>query len=184
MAMPDVARRYTVDEVMAFPYDGNRYEVVQGELLVTPSPSQVHQLVLRKLIAALSVYLEDQDAFVLFPSPADVIWDPDAYVQPDLFVAPSSEVTGDWRDCQHLVLAVEVLSPSSAHADRVTKRLLYQRQRVGTYWIVDPDARCVEVWHPADERPEIVTAVLRWRVTEGAPETEIPLDHVFRGMPG
>ena len=173
MAMPDVARRYTVDEVMAFPSDGNRYEVVQGELLVTPSPSQVHQLVLRKLIAALSVYLEDQDAFVLFPAPADVIWDPDAYVQPDLFVVPASEVTGNWRDCQHLLLAVEVLSPNSAHADRV-----------GTYWIVDPDARCVEVWHPEDERPEIVTAVLRWRVTEGARELEIALDHVFRGMPG
>ena len=76
------------------------------------------------------------------------------------------------------------LHAGSAHADRVTERLLYQRQRVGTYGIVDPDARCGEVWHPESERSALVTAVLRWRVTEGAPETEIALDHVFRGMPG
>ena len=78
---------------------------------------------------------------------------------------------------------MEVLSPSSARGDRVVKRRLYQERRIGTYWIVDADKRLVEVWHPDDEAPEIVTDVLRWRVTLEAPTLEIPLGDVFATLP-
>jgi len=104
-------------------------------------------------------------------------------VQPDLFVVPAEEVTGDWRDCQTLLLAVEVVSPSSVRADRVTKRRLYQRRRVGTYWVVDPDARLVEVWRPDDDRPKIVTDVLRWRVAPAGEPLVIHLAELFRSLP-
>jgi Uma2 family endonuclease len=73
-------------------------------------------------------------------APVDIIWGPREYVQPDLFVVPAHEVTGDWRDCRTPLLAVEVVSPGSARADRPTKRRLYQRRGVETYWIADPDA--------------------------------------------
>jgi Uma2 family endonuclease len=79
--------------------------------------------------------------------------------------------------------AVEVVSPSSARADRLTKRMLYQRQGVATYWVVDPDARLVDVWHPEDHRPEIVTDVLTWRVTPDAEELVMDLDDLFQGLP-
>jgi len=185
MVMPDTARRYTVDEVLGFPEDGKRYELVAGELLVTPSPSQKHQLVLGSLYAALRTYLVPHaNLAVTFFSPADIIWSPDDYVQPDLFVVPAAEVTGNWRDCQTLVLAIEVVSPSSARGDRLTKRRLYQRRGVSTYWIVDPDAQVVEVWRPQDERPAIVTDMLRWRVTPEAPELAIDLARLFAGLPG
>ena len=185
MVMPDRARRYSVEEGLAFPSDGNRYELVDGELLVTPAPAPRHQLVLGRLHFALARYLQPYpDVAVTFFSRADIIWSPDDYVQPDLFVVPASEVTGDWRDCQTLLLAIEVVSPSSAQADRVRKRRLYQRRGVRTYCIVDADAQLVEVWRPDDQRPAIVTDVLRWRVTPEAPELAIDLSHLFAGLPG
>lgn len=184
MGMPDLARHYAVDEVLAFPDDGNRYELVDGELLVTPSPTQPHQLLLSELHAFLWAYLKPHsDVARVFFAPADIIWSPREYVQPDLFVVPAREVTGDWRDCQTLLLSIEVVSPSSVRADRVTKRRLYQRRRVGTYWVVDPDARLVEVWRPDDDRPEIVTDVLRWRVAPDGDPLEIHLAELFRSLP-
>lgn len=184
MVMPNTARRYTATEVLAFPPDRNRYEVVHGELLVTPSPSQPHQIVLRDLFVLLREYLRPfpQDSQLFF-APADIIWSEHEYVQPDLFVVPANEVTGNWRDCRTLLLAVEVVSPSSARADRVTKRRLYQERGVGTYWAVDPAAGLVEVWRPEDERPVVVTETLRWRLQPEAPELSITLAELFSGLP-
>lgn len=184
MVMPNTARRYTASEALAFPPDRNRYEVVHGELLVTPAPSQPHQIVLQRLYDQLRGFLRpfSQDAQLFF-APADIIWSEDEYVQPDLFVVPANEVTGDWRDCQTLLVAAEIVSPSSARADRVTKRRLYQQRRVATYWVVDHVAGLVELWHPEDERPAIVTDVLRWRLSQEAPELTIALNDLFKDLP-
>ncbi len=184
MGMPDTARRYTVDEVLAFPADGNRYELVDGELLVTPPPAVAHQQVVGQLHRLLHQYLErHEDHGKIFLSPADITWGGERLVQPDLFVVIPSEVTADWSSFQTLLLAVEVVSPGSARYDRVTKRLLYQRQQVATYWVVDHDAQVVEVWRADDRRPEIVTEVLRWRVAEEAEELRIELGELFEELP-
>ena len=184
MGMPDTVRHYTVDDVLAFPDDGNRYELVDGELLVTPAPAPRHQRVSMRLSVAIENYLTTwPGGAVLFASPADITWDREKLVQPDLFVVPVGEVSKSWKTVRTLLLAVEIVSPSSARGDRLVKRRLYQRQGVGTYWIVDPDARLVEVWHPDDERPEIVTDVLRWRVASGAEELVMDLEKLFQGLP-
>lgn len=184
MAMPDTARRYTVDEVLAFPSDRNRYELVDGELLVTPAPAPKHQIVVKRLCARTEAYLSDYPRVAeLFVSPAEVIWDGEKLVQPDLFVIPAAEVSRTWETAQTLLLAVEVVSPASARGDRLVKRPLYQRQGVATYWIVDPDARLVEVWHPDAARPEIVTDALRWRVAPEAGELVIDLEKLFENLP-
>jgi Uma2 family endonuclease len=181
MGMPDTARRYTVDEVLAFAPDGNRYELVHGELLVTPAPTPRHQGVVTEFVVRLSNYLEAYWTVArVFVGPADIFWSDEDYVQPDVLVVPADEVTDDWHDYRTLLLAVEVVSASSARYDRVTKRRLYQQQAVATYWIVDPDARVVEVWHPGDDRPEIVTETLRWRLSPEAEELVIVLEDVFR----
>jgi Uma2 family endonuclease len=184
MAMPDTARRYTVEEVLAFPNDGNRYELVDGELLVTPAPRSRHQLVVGELYGRLYQYLEQHRLGVrVVLSPADIRWPGEVLVQPDVFVVPAEELTSqDWSSVRTLLLAVEVISPSSSRYDRVTKRRVYQRQRVETYWVVDPDAQVVEVWHPDDERPEIVTDVLTWRVPGAGEELSIELEVVFAGV--
>jgi len=184
--MPAIASagRYTVAEVLAFPADGNRYEVVHGELLVTPAPRAVHQLELSDPFGRIKLYLDTlgRPAWACF-GPADITWDDEVLVQPDIFVVPREDVSADWTTFKHLLLAVEVLSPSSTRGDRVVKQRLFQEQRVGTYWIVDADKRLVEVWHPDDEAPEIVTHALRWQVTPEAPVLEIALQEVFDILP-
>lgn len=183
MAMPVIpeSRRYTVQEVLEFPNDGNRYEVVQGELLVSPSPRNRHQVLLARLFSRLQEYLRSvglRDA-VLF-SPADITWGEhprvaEDLVQPDLFVPDPEQNGREWIDISRLELAGEALSPSSLRADRVVKRKTYQRHGVRTYWVIDDDAKLVEVWHPEDERPEIVTETLTWRIQADSRELRIEL---------
>jgi Uma2 family endonuclease len=183
--MPHTARRYTVEEVLAFPDDGNRYEVVQGELLVSPSPRFAHQRVVARLHALLRAYLEPMGlADCVAFAPADITWglpprEAEDLVQPDVFVVRPDQASGEWVGVSHLVLAIEVVSPSSTRADRVVKRKTYQRHGVATYWVVDPDASLVEVWRPDDERPVIVTDRLTWS-WEGSPTPlEISLNDLF-----
>lgn len=159
------SRRWTVDEVRALPDDGNRYEVVDGELLVTPAPTWSHQRVVGALYRILYPYvLANRLGEVIF-SPADVRLGRDTMVQPDLFVTTSDARTaaGDWSELGPLRLVIEIVSPSSAHRDRFTKRLLYQRARIPEYWIVDPDARLVERWRPEDERAEVLFERMEWQ---------------------
>ena len=184
MGMPDTARRYTVDQVLAFPDDGNRYELVDGELLVTPAPASQHQAMVTEFAVSIGHYLKSRPGMArLLIAPADITWEGEQLVQPDLFVVPAAEVTSSWTSIRTLLLAVEVVSPSSARGDRLTKRRLYQRQGVAIYWIVDPDARLVEVWHPEDRGPEIVTDVLKWRVTPDAEALVINLGEIFERLP-
>jgi len=181
MGMPETARRYTVQEVLAFPSDGNRYELVHGELLVSPTPRVWHQVIAGRLFTLLVDYLSGfpGQALVLF-SPADITWGTeDDLAQPDIFVVPLRETSEEWSSIRTLLLAAEVLSPSTARYDRITKRRLYQEHGVLVYLVVDPDARLVEVWRPGDERPEIVTDRLTWSVGPEHPELVIELKELF-----
>ena len=185
MGMPDRARSWTVEMVRELPDDGNRYEVVAGELLVTPAPGSSHQLVLGRLYGRLRVYLESLGLgdTVMF-SPADISWDEHTLVQPDVFVYAADELSDDWATIKTLLLVAECLSPSSVRADRFVKRRLYQERGVGTYWMLDPGARLAEAWHPGQERAQVVTDVLRWQVAPHAPLLEISLDTLFGNLPG
>lgn len=184
MGMPNTARRYTVQEVLAFPADGSRYELVHGELLVTPAPRSRHQHVVGEIYARLRGYLADHPGIAMaWLSPADISWARDVLVEPDVFVVPTAEVSETWSTFQTLLLAVEVVSPSSARYDRVVKRRADQEHGVPTYWIVDPDAAMVEIWRPEDERPEIVTELLRWRISPESGELVIKLGDLF-AVPG
>jgi Uma2 family endonuclease len=174
MAMPHTstpADRWTVERVRALPDDGQRYEVVDGELLVTPAPRLAHQAAILGLQRQLDDYLRGHRVGWVLASPADIVFDPGTLVQPDLFVAPSVEGRRprEWSEITRLLLAVEVLSPGTAALDRGVKRRLYQRQRTGEYWIVDLDAMIVERWRPGDERPEVLDGRLEWQ-PQGASE--------------
>jgi Uma2 family endonuclease len=182
MAMPETLERWTAARVRELPDDGRRYEVVDGELLVTPAPRLPHQEAVFRLAQILDAYVRASAGGHVFSSPADIEFDPHTLVQPDVFVAPS--VAGrrprNWAEITGLLLAVEVLSPSSARADRMTKRRRYQRAGVPEYWVVDLDARLIERWRPRDERPELVTEVLRWELRAGVEPLAIDLPAYFR----
>lgn len=165
MVMAPTTVPWSAERVRALPDDGNRYEVVDGELLVTPAPSRLHQRASRQLFLRLHAYLEAARAGEVMYAPADVEFGHDSMVEPDLFVVPlvDGRAPRSWQDVGHLLLAVEILSPSSARADRVVKRRLYQREGVPEYWIVDTDARLVERWRPGEQRPELLAERLDWR---------------------
>ena len=183
MGMPAPASYYTADMVRALPDDGNRYETVHGELLVSPSPRLLHQLVLGRLHRTLGDYLEPERIGALLFSPADISWGPDTLVQPDLFVAAYHEArTMDWARVQTLLLAVEILSPSSVRADRFTKRRLYQEQAIPTYWIVDADQRQVGVWTPAALFPVVAHDRLHWQPAGASRTCVIELEELFRPL--
>ena len=174
---------YSAKMVRALPDDGNRYETVHGELLVTPSPREFHQRVLMRLILALGNYLERCPIGALYTSPADISWTPDTLVQPDVFVAALDEArTGDWSRFRTLLLAVEILSPSSLRQDRFTKRRLYQEVGVAAYWVVDADARAVEVWTPDAVFPQAVTGTLEWRPAGASEPFTLSLETLFRPL--
>jgi Uma2 family endonuclease len=167
MAMPvrDLDLDWTVERALALPGDGNRYEVLDGELFVTPAPSWGHQSVLAKLFKRLDAYVEGQRLGWTRWSPADIVFSPRRLLQPDLFVVPWRDggPPRAWADVKSLLLAIEVLSPSTARADRHRKRQIYQNEGVSEYWIIDGDARLIERWRPADERPEILHDELLWQ---------------------
>src|SRR6478672_4740855 len=107
MGMPETLTPvyWTADMVRALPEDGNRYEVVYGELLVTPAPRLWHQQLLGRLHVALARYLEVHSAGVVLASPADISWGQDVLVQPDLFVAPIEQArTLEWSAIRDLLL--------------------------------------------------------------------------------
>ena len=182
MGMPHTAERWTAEMVRALPDDRNRYEVIDGELLVTPAPSAPHQRAVSLMLFRLMTYLQGQTWAEVLTSPADISFHEDMLVQPDLFVVPigpDRRRGRHWTDIRALLLAIEVLSPSTARADRQAKRRLYQREGVGEYWIVDLDARVVERWRPADERPEIVSGMLTWRPEAAPAPFELDLVEFF-----
>src|SRR3954466_12486889 len=150
MAMPALqGRRWTAHEVRQLiadtPLASPRYELVAGELLVTPSPAGVHQSAVGLLVAALDAYVRRYLIGVAYTSPFDVELEPESLVQPDVFVASTQEARRllTAMPARQLLLAVEVISPSSARYDRVTKRALYQRH-VPEYWVIDLNARLIE----------------------------------------
>lgn len=187
MSAPATPARHvwTPDAVRALidraPPGAPRYECIDGELLVTPSPFPPHQGVLRELTFVLYPYVAAHRLGHLYFAPADLSLGGDDVVQPDLFVVPPDQAPEPrgWRWVRLLLLAVEVVSGSSARHDRWTKRRFYQRHRVGEYWVVDPGARLVERWLPDDERPAILADALVWQPCADAPPLTVELPALF-----
>lgn len=148
---------YTAEMVRALPDDGNRYELVWGELLVSPSARTPHQRLVARLLLRIGPYCLDWGGAEAFISPADISWSDDTLVQPDLFVVPIAQATaGNWTAMQDLLLVAEVLSPSTARNDRFSKRRLYQNQGVPLILLFDIEHAHVEVRTPSDVQPAIV----------------------------
>ena len=174
---------YTADMVRAMPDDGNRYEVVYGELLVTPAPRPWHQVLVQRLSLALGKYLEWEPIGSLRTSPADISWGSDVLVQPDVFVvSPDEARTLTWSRMRTLLLVGEVLSPSSVKGDRFLKRLRYREAGIPLYWVVDGDERCVEVWTPRDDFPAVERERLVWAPSGSNEPFTLTLEELFRPL--
>lgn len=164
MGMPAIAKIWNADDLQQMPDDGKRYEVIDGELFVNPSPNFLHQRAATRLAVLLTNYLDRQKVAFALLAPADITFSHMRVVQPDVFVAPLIDGRSPkaLADIKHLLLAIEVLSPSTARLDRVDKRRLYREQQVNEYWIVDLDARTFERTTPGEPRPEILDEEIEW----------------------
>jgi Uma2 family endonuclease len=179
MAMPLTVPRYTVEQVRAFPKDGNRYELLDGMLLVTPAPGNLHQCVVSNLLLLLLNQVARPGAGRVV-SPGELEVGKNLLLDPDILVYPVSYRPGThWKFIRGWWLAVEVLSRSTRVYDREFKRPAYQALGVEEVWLVDPDSRTVEVWIPTATAPVIVSEVIRWRPAALGSEVTIPLSKVF-----
>lgn len=173
---------YTAEMVRALPDDGNRYETVYGELLVSPSPRPRHQIVGARILAALFKYLESNPGPMVLYAPADLSFGrDDVLVQPDIFVLrPEDASFTTWDTVGRLLLAIEILSPSTARHDRFTKRRLYQELGADEYWVVDPDGMAVEVWTPDAHFPRVESLSVAWMAPGAAAPLVLDLANVLR----
>jgi len=169
MGMPAFEPVTTIDDLFALPEDGLRHELLAGNHVVTPSPRPDHQRVVSRIGSLLEDAIADREDVEVFAVQGDIILRPDTVVEPDVFLLRSSPGRRfvSWRDAPVPLLAVEVLSPSTAARDRGIKRRLYLEAGVEEYWIVDVDARMVERWRAGDVRPEIVDKELSWELSLG-----------------
>ena len=137
-------RKLDYSDIRAIPQDGKRYELVQGELLVSPAPSPTHQRVSLRLARQLQDYFDDRSLGEVFCAPLDVILTKHDVLEPDLLVtADPSHITKRGIEGPPL-LVVEILSPSSRKIDLGLKSRRYAEFGVQHYWIVDPDEKRIE----------------------------------------
>jgi len=182
MVMPNLERHWTVADRDELPDDGNRYEVIDGQLFVTPAPAWKHQEAVAQLYRLIADHLGLAPIGHAFMAPADVVFSPTRGVQPDLFVVPlvDGRAPRHFNDVRRLLLAVEVLSPSTERADRVGKRRLYREEQVDQYWIVDLDSRVIERSMPSEPQPEIFDRQLEWQPAPATRSLTIDLIAYFR----
>jgi Uma2 family endonuclease len=181
MGMPAQHTEWTSEMARALPDDGKRYEVLDGELLVSPAPSLNHQRVVFLLARILDSYVHAHSLGEVFIAPVDVEFSPRRLLQPDVIVIPPTPGgrPQTFRDVGRLLLAAEVLSPATARAVRTKKRDILKDERVPEYWIVDPAGRVIERWTPDDHRPEILSALMKWQPDARVLPLEIDLPRFF-----
>ena len=140
--------KLTYEDYVDLPDDGRRYEILDGELEVSPAPAPKHQAVSRNLLWILHGHVQERRLGSVYCAPIDVILADTSIVQPDLvFIAATRESIVSGRGIEGPPdLAVEILSPWSVRRDRVAKAALYARYGIRHYWVADPDARVLEVY--------------------------------------
>ena len=142
---------FTYEDLLYAPDNGKRYEVLEGDLIVSPSSNRKHQRAVHRLHAWLTTW-EDADRGQVYTAPFDVVLSQRDVVEPDLlFIA---------KDRLHILtdenvqgapdLVVEVISEGSRRRDAITKRHIYEHYAVRFYWLVDPEEETVRVFELRD----------------------------------
>lgn len=174
--------RYTYADHQAIPEDHRRHEIIDGELVVTPTPRFKHQVVAHDLAAVLLDLARNHGL-------GEIVGPITVHVHDHLVLEP--DIVFIRRDRLHILdpdghvhgapdLVVEILSPSNAAYDRNVKRKRYLENGVPEVWIVDVDERTVEVWRAGEPPSGTARDSLSWDV--GGSTFEIALEDVFRGV--
>ena len=182
MAMPVTLRRFTVDDLHRFPDDGNRYELLDGVLFVTPGPELPHQLVTARLTALLLDFLR-AEAGAIVTSPGTVVVRPRHQLEPDVLVSLRPPQARTWEEVTEHWLAVEVWSPSTWAYDQEYKRDAYLDLGVREVWLIDPKRRLVLVSGEGAGKDLACDIELRWQSPGSGRKLRVDLEEVFAEIP-
>lgn len=143
-----VSTKFTYEDLQHFPPDRNRYEIVDGDLFVTPSPVPLHQRILGNLFACLRQHVRQHRLGEAFVAPLDVVFTSSTVLEPDLiFVSKSrAAIVGKKNLSGAPDLVVEILSESSSKLDLEIKPKQYALFSVPEFWRVDPEGKSVEIF--------------------------------------
>lgn len=165
--------------------EGERYELIEWDLQMTPAPSPRHQLVVAAVEDALRHFVREHSLGTVLMAPVDVVLSETVVVQPDVLFIAQERLGLLQEECIRGApdLVVEVLSPSSAKRDRLSKRRLYARFGVREYWMVDPIAKNVEVClhDETDLRTVAVYPTGSTLASSVLPEFTLQTDTLFAG---
>ncbi len=185
--MSTLELRYDWDysDYARLPDDGNHYEVLDGELLVTPSPSPLHQRLSYRLARLLDTYVEGHRLGVMIQD-VDLLFRTGQFLRPDLLVVPESSRPGITKRGIEMApsLVVEILSPTSGAIDLVKKPARYGDFGIPEYWVLDPENRCAWVWRFAEgaKSPEQVSGSLEWHAQGASEPLVLDLEELLRPL--
>jgi len=177
--------KWTYSDLLLFPDDGKRHELIDGEHIMSPSPFTKHQRILRQLFYALERFLREHSLGEIFIAPMDVVLSDFDVVEPDLLFIASEHASIITE--KHIMgvpdLVVEILSEGTRKQDEIVKRRLYEQYGVQEYWIVDPELESVKVYRMQDGRfvrgAELSVTAGGALATPLFPELTIPLYNIF-----
>ena len=147
---------WTLEELDLLPEDGNKYELVHGELFMTPAPTYHHETIAARLARLLDRYAEANDLGLVY-RPRSIVQRRGSRGEPDIMVREAGVSRISWDDVSIPILVAEILSPSSRRRERERKRAFYiDDLKIPHYWIVDPAKRVITIVSPG--RPDVVCA--------------------------
>lgn len=179
MFMATAQKKWTLEELHSLPDDGNKYELIRGQLFVTPAPTDPHETAGARLTRLLDRYVERQGLGYVY-RPRAVVRFEDSEVEPDLMVRqphPNPD-DPDWATAPTPSLVVEIASRSTRRRDREEKRALYMDAGVPEYWIVDADKRTITVVKQ-NSTDSVATDMLSWHPQGASEPLQFQLVDVF-----
>ncbi|MFI5309855.1 MAG: Uma2 family endonuclease [Gemmatimonadales bacterium] len=181
MIMTSITPSWTVSQRDRLPHDGNRYEVMNGELFLTPMPSWRHQWIADELTDLLKPYVREYGLGSALAVSTDVIRGETDVAVPDVVVYPFTRDNSPLRanEAPRPLLVAEICSATTGRRDTGAKRDLYTALGVPEYWIVDAAERTVKVVRP-DSADEVVTGILWWQPEGATRALDIDLANLLR----
>jgi Uma2 family endonuclease len=175
MAQPRV---WTLEDLDRLPDDGNKYELLHGELYVTPPPEPDHETAVARIHRLLLPFVDEHGLGMVF-SGHPVIRDRTSHVEPDLAVRHPPAPKSRWETAPIPILVAEVISQSTRRRDRGPKRGFYAGDvRIPDYWIVDTDARSITVVRPGEADVTVMERFM-WSPPGVNAGLDVCLDDVF-----
>ncbi len=146
-------KTYTYADYVQLPDDGMRYEIIEGELFITPAPTPIHQRIIRKLLVKLDNFVEKSRCGEVLMLQSTWYSMKKDIVQPDIiFIAREKFSNITEKNIQGAPeLIIEILSPGTAYNELVNKKDLYAKFDVNEYWIVDPHKQWIEIYTLTDK---------------------------------